>query len=106
MTLQRSTLYALRSTLWNSRSLDPGSALQQRHLGCLAPFDRERESQRRIERDSKLRVAEVPNLIRVLALGLRHEARAVEEELDRQLLPAGQLQRVGADDRVAIGRRE
>src|SRR5689334_17914477 len=92
--------------LWNSRSLDLRSALQQRHLGGLARVHREREPHRRIERDSELVVAEVAKLERILSLRLRHEPRAVEEDLERQRLPAGQLQRVIADDRVAIGRRE
>jgi hypothetical protein len=68
------------ATLWRSRSLDRDPTLQQGHLGCLARVDREREPQRRIERDAKLVVAEVPNLIRFLALGLRYETRAVQEE--------------------------
>src|SRR5215204_3193181 len=54
-------------TLWRSRSLDRDPTLQQGHLGCLARVDREREPQRRIERDAKLVVAEIPNLIRFLA---------------------------------------
>src|SRR5260221_10813266 len=92
--------------LWDSRPFNRGSTLQQGHLGRLASVDREREPQRRIERDSKHVVAEVPNLIRSLALRLRHETGALQEELERQRLPAGPLQRVVADDRVAIGRRE
>src|SRR3989338_526105 len=60
-------------SLWNPRSIDAGATLQQGHLGCLARVDREREPQRCVERDSKRVVAEVPNLIRALALGLRHE---------------------------------
>src|SRR5258706_468388 len=88
--------------LWDSRPFNRGSTLQQGHLGRLASVDREREPQRRIERDSKHVVAEVPNLIRSLALRLRHETGALQEELERQRLPAVQLQRLVAPHRATI----